>query len=67
MQVETPIRIIDVVDLMERLGVSQPTAYRKFNLMKKALGKKKHQVVLNKEAADYLGISVADFEQLVLK
>ncbi len=58
------IRIIDAYDLRLFKNVSMTTAYREFKLIQEHFNKQKSHVVLNREAAEYYGISVADFEAL---
>ncbi|TQD33486.1 hypothetical protein [Haloflavibacter putidus] len=58
------IRIIDACDLSLFKNVSMTTAYREFKLIQQYFNKQKSHVVLNREAAEYYGISIEDFEAL---
>ena len=60
-----PLRLIDARDLAELRKISMSAAYQSLEKIKKGLGKMKHQYVTNQEAAKYLGIKIADFEEII--
>jgi hypothetical protein len=58
-------RIIDAQDLATLTKTSMSTAYKLYKAIKRHYGKASHQLVLNTEAAAYLGIKVAEFETIL--
>ncbi|WP_327018699.1 hypothetical protein [Croceibacter atlanticus] len=59
------LRIIDARDLADLTKSSMSTAYTLLKSIRKHYGKESHQLVLNTEAAAYLGIEVRAFESIL--
>ncbi|WP_127844491.1 hypothetical protein [Psychroflexus aestuariivivens] len=57
-------RRIYSTDIQAVCKVASATAYRYMMNIKRHLGKQRHQIVTNYEAAEFLGLSVSDFEEM---
>lgn len=60
-----PIRRVFASDLQAAYGGAMVTAYRRMKTLKKEIGKKDHHIVTNYEAAEFAGLSIEDFEEII--
>jgi hypothetical protein len=60
------LRLVYPQDIIDFRKCSISTAYTDIKRIKTFLGKQQHQVITNKEVADYYGVTLEDFESILL-